>query len=118
MVEIILNRILVVMEEIKKEHEVTMPDGTVLKLQVAYGELEGRIQASVTEGVVVQIGPDAYTDYGYKENKPFKVGDKVQFAKYAGRGVFDPDEPTKRLVVINDEDVLAIIKSKEKTNEC
>jgi hypothetical protein len=41
----------------------------------------------------------------------------VQFAKYAPRPVLDPDNPTEKLAVINDEDVIAIIKSKEKTNE-
>jgi co-chaperonin GroES (HSP10) len=113
MVVIILNRVLVELEELKTSHEIKMPDGSVVKMELAYGEMEQRHKASVTEGTVVQIGPDAFSDYGYTETKPLAIGDRVQFAKFAGRVVFDPDEPTKRMAVINDEDVIAIIKSKE-----
>lgn len=118
MIVLILNRVLIELEEIKKKHSVTMPDGTVLELDIAYGEMEKRHAASVTEGTVVQIGPDAYSDYGYKETKPLAIGDRVQVAKFSPRPVLDPDEPDRKLAVINDEDVIAIIKSKEKTNEC
>jgi co-chaperonin GroES (HSP10) len=117
MVEIILNRVLVELEDLKKKHSVTMPDGTTLDLEVAYGEHEDRIKASVRNGKVIAIGPDAYNDYGYQDKKPFAIGDWVQFAKYSGSPVVDPDEPDRRLAVLNDEDVLAIIKSKEKTYE-
>lgn len=114
MITIILNRVLVELEELKMQH--TVP-GTNIKFDLAYAEMESRHRASVTEGRVVQIGPDAFSDYGYVEKKPLAIGDKVQFAKFAGRVVVDPDEPNKRMAVINDEDVIAIIKSKENTNE-
>ncbi|HEY0749608.1 MAG TPA: hypothetical protein VGD26_00555 [Chitinophagaceae bacterium] len=114
MIKIILNRVLVELVDLKRE--VDLGDGR--KLIVEYGIDEKRHAASITEGIVVDLGPEAYSDYGYpNEEKPVKVGDKVQFAKFAPRPVLDPDQPEKKMAVINDEDVIAIIKSKEKTNE-
>lgn len=114
MIKLILNRILVELQDLKRE--VDLGDGR--KLVLEYGEHEKRHAASVTEGVVLDIGPDAYKDWGYTDgNFPLQIGDKVQFAKFAPRPVLDPDNPTAKLAVMNDEDVIAIIKSKEKTNE-
>lgn len=110
MLSVILNRLLIEIEDIKRK--------TDSGIEIAYGERESRHLASVTQGVVLSIGPDAFKDWGYAQDGPVKVGDKVQFAKYAPAPVADPDDPANaRLVVINDEDVIAIIKSKEKTNE-
>jgi co-chaperonin GroES (HSP10) len=116
MIEVILNRVLVELEEIKKSHKVA---GTNIEIPLAYGELEKRHNASVVQGVVVSIGPDAYNDYDevYRLKKPIKVGDRVQFAKFSPSPVSDPDQPEKRLAMLNDEDILGIITSKEKTNE-
>lgn len=112
--QVILNRLLIKLEDIKKEHKV---EGTDLVIPLSYGEYEDRLAASVTQGEVVSIGPDCYSDWGYTLMKPVKVGDVVQFAKYAGAGVIDNERPKDRLAVINDTDVLAIIKSKETPNE-
>jgi co-chaperonin GroES (HSP10) len=112
MIKLILNRILVQLGDLQRE--VDLGDGR--KLIVDYGDAEKRHAASITEGTVVDIGPDAYKDWGYQEC-PLKVGDRVQFAKFAPRAVLDPDNPTAKLAVMNDEDVIAIIKSKEKPNE-
>lgn len=114
MLECILNRVLVQLEEVKSTHKVA---GTDIEIAISYGEGARRVAASVDSGVVIAVGPDAYTDYGYTDTKPVSIGDKVQFAKYAGREIYDPDEPTKRVAVLNDEDILVIIKSKENTNE-
>lgn len=111
MIEMILNRVLVKAEDLKRCHRVETPNG-VIEIPIEYGDLEKRHAASVTQGVVVSVGPDAYSDYGYKDGKPVKVGDIVQFAKFSGAPVLDPDSPSERLVVLNDEDVIAIIKSK------
>lgn len=116
MVEVIINRVLVELDDLKRYHEVERPDGTKVKIEVAYGEYETRLRATVTEGSVVAVGETAYNDYGYtKEDKPVKAGDRVIFAKYSARPVLDPDEPERRLAMLNDEDVIAIIKSKENT---
>ncbi len=57
-------------------------------------------------GVVVGIGPDAFK--AFKASEPwFKVGDRVYYAKYAGKGI--TDRTTKEeYVVLNDEDIVAI----------
>jgi co-chaperonin GroES (HSP10) len=112
--QVILNRILVRLEDVKKEHKV---EGTDIVIPIHYGELEERLRASVTQGEVISVGPKAFSDWGYEYDKPVKVGDIVQFAKYSTAGVFDESRPHDRLAVINDEDVIVIIKSKENTNE-
>jgi co-chaperonin GroES (HSP10) len=112
--KVILNRILVKLEDIKKEHSV---EGTDIRIALEYGDLEKRIAASVTQGEVIDVGPDAFSDWGYTSTKPVKPGDIVQFAKYAGASVFDEKRPSDNLAVINDEDVLMIVKSKENPNE-
>lgn len=116
MLECILDRIMVRLEDIKREHDL----GNGMKLEITRGDtaLERREAASVVQGTVIAVGPLAYDSYGYKDaEKPVKVGDVVQFAKFSGTVLFDPDSPDKRLAVMLDEDVIAIIKSKENTNE-
>lgn len=67
-----------------------------------------RYQASVDEGVVVAIGPTAWKDFG---NTPWaKVGDRVVFSKNAGRSIEDPANKDKHYIVLNDEDVLVVVK--------
>lgn len=114
MLECILDRIFVQLEDIKREHDL----GNGVKLEIARPvSQESREKASVTQGVVIAVGPLAFSDYGYKEDKPVKVGDVVQFAKFSGRILDDPEYPDKRVAVMLDQDVLAIIKSnKENTN--
>jgi len=119
MLECILDRIFVQLEDIKKEHTFTSEDGSEFTIEIARpATQEDRERASVTEGFVVAVGPLAYHSYGYTgEEKPVKIGDRVQFAKFSGRVLVDPDNPNKRVAVMLDEDILAIIKSKENTNE-
>lgn len=106
----ILDRIFVQLEDLKREHDL----GNGVKLEIARPVTqETREKAKVTVGTVVAVGPDAYSRYGYKDDKPVKVGDVVQFAQFAGRILDDPDNPDSRVVVLLDEDVLAINKSKE-----
>ena len=100
MIEVLLNRVLVETEQLKKEHDV----GNGVKLEISYGQDESRHEASRTEGTVVSVGPTAYTDLGY-DAPPIAVGDHVVFAKYSGVFVTDP-ETKKTLVVLNDSDVL------------
>ena len=61
-------------------------------------------QNAQTSGVLVAVGPDAWSDY----KAAFAgIGDKVMFAKYGGLSVIGKDG--KRYRVINDIDVTAII---------
>lgn len=69
-----------------------------------------RENASMDKGVVVAIGETAFRDYGIE--CPVKVGDYITYAKFGGKDVTDP-ETDKVFVVINDEDVVAILSKKE-----
>ena len=67
-----------------------------------------REQNGIDKGHVVACGPTAFL--AYDTPNPLQVGDLVVFARHAGKQVTDPDDPKRKLVVINDEDVVAIIK--------
>jgi co-chaperonin GroES (HSP10) len=69
-----------------------------------------RENASMDRGVVLDIGETAFQDYHIAP--PIKVGDYICYAKFGGKDVEDP-ETGKVLVVINDEDVVAILSKKE-----
>lgn len=71
-----------------------------------------KTQASVDQGYVVAIGPTAFKDFG--TNFGCAVGNKIAYAKFAGKFIKDP-ETSEDLLVINDEDVVCIVK--DKTNE-
>jgi co-chaperonin GroES (HSP10) len=66
-----------------------------------------RENASMDKGVVVAIGETAFKDYGI--SSPVKVGDYIVYSKFGGKDVTDP-ETNKIYVVINDEDVVAILR--------
>ena len=67
-----------------------------------------RYQESVDKGVIVDVGPTAWKDFG---GEPWaKVGDSIVFAKHAGKKVEDPSDKDSHYVVLNDEDIVAIIK--------
>lgn len=68
-------------------------------------KLDKREQAAVEVGIVVSIGDTAFKEFG-AEVIP-EVGDKIYFAKYAGKQVKDGEES---LLALNDEDLVAIIK--------
>lgn len=61
---------------------------------------------AVEYGTVVRVGPRAFIDYGRSPDILSK-GDRVTYARYAGKEVVDTDK-TKYLLV-NDQDILAII---------
>lgn len=62
---------------------------------------------AVEIGTVISIGDTAFKDYGGSIDT-IKIGDRVIIAKYSGKEIKDIDET--QYVVINDEDVLVIIK--------
>jgi co-chaperonin GroES (HSP10) len=61
---------------------------------------------AVETGTVVSVGDTAYDEFKAKI-RPM-IGDKVYYAKYAGKIIKDVDET--EYVVLNDEDIVAIIK--------
>lgn len=66
---------------------------------------ERREQAAAEKGTVVAIGDTAFKDF--EADVIPVVGDKVYFAKYAGKEVKENDE---KFLILNDEDIVGIIK--------
>lgn len=70
-----------------------------------------REKRAVTSGVLVSVGPQAWhvfkKEYGDTWTPWAKVGDRVEFARYAGELVYDP-ETKDPMFIMNDEDLLAI----------
>jgi co-chaperonin GroES (HSP10) len=73
---------------------------------------ERREKNGAEKGIIVELSSDCFQEH---EGLP-KVGDQVYFAKYAGKFVVDPDTG-EELVLLNDEDVVAIIYRNEVTND-
>lgn len=67
-----------------------------------------RYQAGVDKGTVVAVGETAWKDFG---GSPWAVvGEVVLFAKNAGKTVEDPQDKDVPYVILNDEDIVAVIK--------
>lgn len=80
-----------------------------------------RAQAGLDRGTVIQVGPDAFKAFFFNSNpekdssafEPWcEVGDLIAFAKYSGKLLEDPEDGQK-YIVINDEDVVAVLKGKD-----
>ena len=96
-------RILVDPEEIEK-----VTAGGIVLVQ------DERLEASGQQfGVVVGIGSTCWTDGEGNPREPWcSVGDKILFAKHAGRFVYDP-ETKKEYQIMLDTDVLAVVTESE-----
>jgi co-chaperonin GroES (HSP10) len=107
------HKLLVLADPIEKETE----SGLVL---VQDEKLE---QTGIQQGLVIKVGPSAWKAFreindGKEHNGPKWAveGDYVLFARFAGRYVEDPfqdREDERRLMIMNDEDVIAIITEGE-----
>lgn len=96
MIKPVLHRILIKPEDV----ETVSPGGIVLAIN------EAREQAAAEKGTVLDIGTTAFKDYGETPDL-IKVGDKVFFAKYAGKQVTDVDG--KKFLLVNDEDIVGVL---------
>lgn len=68
-----------------------------------------RYQDSVDKGVIVSVGRTAWKDFG---GEPWaQKGDTIVFAKHSGKKVEDPEDKETHYVLLNDEDVVAVIRS-------
>jgi co-chaperonin GroES (HSP10) len=93
---------------IVKPVNVEEADETIRRAKAAgiHIELDKREQAAVEVGTIVSLGDTAFVDY--KTNVFPVVGDKVYYAKYAGKTLKDADGT--EYLCLNDEDCTAIIK--------
>lgn len=67
-----------------------------------------KMQSVVDQGTVLQMGPQVAIEY----TEGINVGDKIGFAKFGGKFIKDP-ETEEDLLIINDEDVICIIKENQ-----
>lgn len=70
-------------------------------------------QNRMDTGVVLDIGATAFKAYmkeGDLSEVPVKVGDRVSFAKYAGKAITEGDT---KYIVLNDEDIVAVLGDKD-----
>lgn len=88
-------------DEVLKKHAEFLQGFTIVNTN------KKREDASVDRGVVVSIGPTAWNDFG---GTPWcKVGDEILFAKFSGKFIDDP-ETSDTFCILNDEDVVAVVK--------
>lgn len=97
MIEPVLHRLLVKPDPV----ETVTASGIVLATN------EKREQAAAEKGVVISMGPTCFRDYGGNE-LTVEVGQRVFYAKYAGKEVTDVDG--QKYILLNDEDVVGVIK--------
>lgn len=75
-------------------------------IELVKNEDTKREQASVDKGTVLYVGADAFKAFGGETW--CSVGDYIAYARYAGKYITDP-ETNEDVLVINDEDVIAVI---------
>jgi len=73
---------------------------------------ERRESRAVQRGTVVAIGPTAW--HAYDKTSPdwepwAQIGDRVDYARHAGRYTNDPENPEEELVLLNDEDIQTVV---------
>jgi co-chaperonin GroES (HSP10) len=62
---------------------------------------------AIDTGVVVEIGPTAFADFGGAD-KWCQVGDRISYTRHGGKFVSDPDDKETKWLVLNDEDVVMV----------
>jgi len=98
MLKVVGDRVLIRPEDLERKSK----GGIILN----YGDLENAHKMATQKGEIVDIGPEAYSEY---KEKWVNIGDKVIFAQYAGKFIEDP-ETEEKYIVINDIDVQVVIK--------
>jgi co-chaperonin GroES (HSP10) len=109
MIEPILHRILVKPYNFE-EHDDVYRSAKNLGIITTIDSQAKREQQAIDHGTVLAFGPTVFKDYG--ADNPLKEGDQIVYARHAGKRITDP-ETKQELLVINDEDVVAILKKGE-----
>lgn len=90
------------------------PAETESGIYIGHTDTYQREQGATQIGIIVGIGPNAWLDF--KPGTPWaKVGDKVYYAKYAGKEIKDKNGEIE-YVIINDEDVQCIVHDETEGN--
>lgn len=100
-IELLLHTVLI------KPDDVQDTDAVIRRAKAAgiHVQLDKREQEAVEFGVVVQVGPTAFKDYG-RDSTILKVGDRISFARYAGKSITINGD---KLIILNDQDCICII---------
>lgn len=109
-VEVVGHRVLIEPEHYETEVE----EGALKGFKMDVGEDWKRERAATTIGTIRSVGPMAWRafDRSEKDWKPWAaVGDKVYYAKYAGKSLSIDDT---QYIVCNDEDIIAIVHEEKK----
>ena len=101
-----LHRILVKADRLE-EVDKTFVKAKEIGIVIPEMEDRKRAQAGVDKGTVVSIGPTAFRDFNAES--PIKEGDYIAYARFAGKIIDDP-YTEEDYVLLNDEDVVCIIK--------
>ena len=108
-------RLLIKPDEVETSHEVK---GTDIKIAIAVDEK--LYKATMSTGIVIDIGPLAWVDYNKNsvlKNPWVKIGDKILYSRYGGKLIQDP-ETKEEFIILDDGDVLCkIIDKEQKENE-
>lgn len=103
MLKVVGDRVLIKPKPLKTKHKI---EGTDIEIDINYGSEEKVMKMASQEGTIVDIGPEAWSDYKIQW---CEVGDNVIFAQYAGKFVTDP-ETKEDYMVVNDIDIQVVIK--------
>jgi co-chaperonin GroES (HSP10) len=96
MLKPILHRVIVRPDAVEK----VSPGGIVIAID------EKKERAAVETGVVQSVGDTAFKEF--EATVIPAVGERVYYAKYAGKKIKDSDNT--EFVILNDEDIVAIIE--------
>jgi co-chaperonin GroES (HSP10) len=99
-------RILVEVKEVE-----TISAGGII---IIVNKRDERMEASASQiGVAVQVGHTCWKSSTIEQEPWCYVGDTILFSKHSGRFVYDPEDNDKEYMVIQDTDVIAVIKEKD-----
>ena len=95
---------------IETEKVETVSQGGII---IIVNERDERMEASASQiGTVRGVGATCWQ--GKIEQEPWcALGDKILFSKHSGRFVYDPEDNDKEYMVIQDTDVLAVLKEND-----
>jgi co-chaperonin GroES (HSP10) len=97
---------LVIKPDVLEEVDPMYAKAKAMGLELPKHEDRTREQAGIDKGIVLEVGDNAFKAFG---GEPWcQKGDYIAYARYSGKYITDP-ETKEDVLVINDEDVVAVI---------